>query len=96
MGDWFEAMHPSLQRGMVPFSFSLDSGQSTAMGPAWSVWARGDMHRFDSDFEDVNARSGVRREYGDRIRGMVFEWGIEPGNLASRGSGILLEASGRF
>ena len=47
-------------------------------------------------FEDVNARFGVRHEYGDRIRGLVFEWGIEPGNLASQGSGMLLEASGRF
>ena len=54
VGDWLEAMNPSLQRGMVPFSFSLDSGQSTATGPAWSAWARGDMHRFDSDMDGTS------------------------------------------
>ena len=53
VGDWLEAMNTSPQRGMVPFSFSLDSGQSTA-GPAWSAWARGDMHRFDSDMDGTS------------------------------------------
>ncbi len=47
-------------------------------------------------FEGVNAWFGVRHEYGDRARGLTVEWGIEPGNLSRQGSGVLLEALGRF
>ena len=40
------------------------------------------------------ARFGVRQEYGDRVRGLRFEWGIEQSSLAGRN--VLLEAVGRF
>ena len=46
--DWFETMNRTYRRGMVPFSFSLDSAQSGSMGPAWAVWGRADAHRFES------------------------------------------------
>ena len=39
------------RRGMVPFSFSLDSAQPGSTGPAWAVWGRGDMHRFQSGID---------------------------------------------
>ena len=42
------------------------------------------------------ARFGVRHEYGDRARGLVVEWGIEPSGFGSDGSKILLQALGRF
>ena len=49
--DWFEATNRTHRRGMVPFSFSLDSAQSGSTGPAWGVWGRGDMHRFESGID---------------------------------------------
>ena len=49
--DWFETMNRTHRRGMVPFSFALDSAQSPSTGPAWGVWGRGDMHRFESGIE---------------------------------------------
>ena len=42
------------------------------------------------------ARFGVRHEFGDRARGLVVEWGIEPSSFGSAGNKILLEALGRF
>ena len=42
------------------------------------------------------ARFGVRHEFGDRARGLVIEWGIEPSSFGSAGNRILLEALGRF
>ena len=41
-------MNRTHRRGMAPFSFSLDSGQPGSTGPSWSVWGRGDLHRFES------------------------------------------------
>ena len=49
--DWFETMDRTYRRGMVPFSFSLDSGQSGSTGPAWGVWGRADAHRFESGID---------------------------------------------
>ena len=46
--DWFETMNQPHRRGMAPFSFSLDSGQSGSTGPSWAAWGRGDTHRFES------------------------------------------------
>ena len=48
VGDWFDATNRTYRPGMTPFSFSLDSGQSGSTGSGWSVWGRGDMHRFES------------------------------------------------
>ena len=42
------------------------------------------------------ARFGMRHQYGDRMRGLVVEWGIEPSGFGSDGSKILLQALGRF
>ena len=42
------------------------------------------------------ARFGVRHEFGDRVRGLVLEWGIEQSSFGSPGNRILLEALGRF
>ena len=56
--DWFETMNRTHRRGMVPFSFSLDSAQSASTGPAWGVWGRGDMHRFESGIEG-NSHDGT-------------------------------------
>ena len=42
------------------------------------------------------ARFGVRHEFGERARGLVVEWGIEPSGFANAGNRILLEALGRF
>ena len=41
------------------------------------------------------ARFGVRHEFGERARGLVVEWGIEPSSFANAGNRILLEALGR-
>ena len=49
--DWFETMNRTYRRGMVPFSFSLDSAQSGSTGPAWGVWGRADAHRFESGID---------------------------------------------
>ena len=49
--DWFETMNRTHRRGMVPFSFSLDSAQSGSTGPDWAVWGRADAHRFDSGID---------------------------------------------
>ena len=56
--DWFETMNRSYRRGMVPFSFSLDSAQSASTGPAWAVWGRADAHRFESGI-DGNSHDGT-------------------------------------
>ena len=45
---WLDAMNRAHGRGMAPFSFALDSGQRRSAGPAWSVWGRGELHRFES------------------------------------------------
>ena len=50
----------------------------------------------DAGHSRRSARFGVRHEFGDRARGLVVEWGIEPSSLGSAGSRILLEARGRF
>ena len=49
--DWFETTNRTYRRGMVPFSFSLDSAQSVSTGPAWAVWGRADAHRFESGID---------------------------------------------
>ena len=49
--DWFETTNRAYRRGMVPFSFSLDSAQSGSPGPAWALWGRGDTHRFESGID---------------------------------------------
>ena len=49
--DWFETMNRTYRRGMVPFSFSLDSSQPGSTGPAWAVWGRSDAHRFESGID---------------------------------------------
>ena len=49
--DWFETMNRTHRRGMVPFSFSLDSAQSGSTGPAWAVWGRAGAHRFESGID---------------------------------------------
>ena len=49
--DWTETMNRTYRRGMVPFSFSLDSSQSGSTGPAWAVWGRADAHRFESGID---------------------------------------------
>ena len=49
--DWTETMNRTYRRGMVPFSFSLDSSQSGSTGPAWAVWGRSDAHRFESGID---------------------------------------------
>ena len=49
--DWFETTNRTYRRGMVPFSFSLDSAQSASTGPAWGVWGRADAHRFESGID---------------------------------------------
>ena len=54
VGDWLDAMNRTHRRGMAPFSFSLDSGQSGSTGPAWSVWGRGDTHRFESGIDGTS------------------------------------------
>ena len=47
--------------------------------------------------ERGGARFGVRHEFGDRVRGLVVEWGIEQRSLfASAGDRIVVEALGRF
>ena len=46
--------------------------------------------------ERGGARFGVRHEFGDRVRGLVLEWGIEQSSFGSPGNRILLEALGRF
>ena len=56
--DWFETMNRTYRRGMVPFSFSLDSAPSGSTDPAWGVWGRGDMHRFESG-TDGNSHDGT-------------------------------------
>ncbi len=56
--DWFETMNRTYRRGMVPFSFSLDSAQSGSAGPAWGVWGRADAHRFESGI-DGNSHDGT-------------------------------------
>ncbi len=45
---WLDAMNRAHGRGMAPFSFALESAQPGSAGPAWSVWGRGDLHRFES------------------------------------------------
>ena len=45
--------------------------------------------------ERATARFGVRHEYGDQTRGLMFEWGVEQG-LANAGSGIVVELHSRF
>ena len=51
-GDkWLETTNRTYRRGMVPFSFSLDSTQSGSTGPAWGVWGRADAHRFESGID---------------------------------------------
>ena len=49
--DWFETTNRTYRRGMVPFSFSLDSAPSGSTGPAWAVWGRADAHRFESGID---------------------------------------------
>ena len=49
--DWSETMNRTHRRGIVPFSFSLDSTQSGSTGPAWAVWGRADAHRFESGID---------------------------------------------
>ena len=56
--DWFETMNRTYRRGMVPFSFSLDSAQSPSTDPAWAVWGRADAHRFESGI-DGNSHDGT-------------------------------------
>ena len=56
--DWFETTNRTYRRGMVPFSFSLDSAQSPSTGPAWAVWGRADAHRFESGI-DGNSHDGT-------------------------------------
>ena len=56
--DWSETMNRTYRRGMVPFSFSLDSTQSGSTGPAWGVWGRADAHRFESGI-DGNSHDGT-------------------------------------
>ena len=46
--------------------------------------------------ERLGARLGVRHEFGDHVRGLVFEWSVEQGRTAGRGKGIALAAVGRF
>ena len=58
IGDWFDAMNHTQRRAMSPFAFSLDSAQSASTGPAWSVWGRGDTHRFESGI-DGNSDDGT-------------------------------------
>ena len=52
--DWFETMNRTHRRGMVPFSFALDSAQSGSTGPAWGVWGRADAHRFESGIDGTS------------------------------------------
>ena len=56
--DWFETTNRTYRRGMVPFSFSLDSARSGSTGPAWAVWGRADAHRFESG-SDGNSHDGT-------------------------------------
>ena len=56
--DWFETTNRTYRRGMVPFSFSLDSAPSGSTGPAWAVWGRADAHRFESGI-DGNSHDGT-------------------------------------
>ena len=42
------------------------------------------------------ARLGARHEFGDRVRGLAVEWGIEPSGFGSAGNKIVLQALGRF
>ena len=48
---WPGTTNRTHRRGMVPFSFSLDSAQSGSTGPAWAVWGRADTHRFESGMD---------------------------------------------
>ena len=56
--DWFETTNRTYRRGMVPFSFSLDSAPSGSTGPAWAVWGRADAQRFESGI-DGNSHDGT-------------------------------------
>ena len=42
------------------------------------------------------ARFGVRHEFGDRVRGLVLEWGIEQRRFPTTENRIIFEALGRF
>ena len=46
--------------------------------------------------ERGGVRFGVRHEFGDRVRGLVVEWGIEQRSFPSAENRIVLEALGRF
>ena len=65
------------RRGMVPFSFSLDSAGSGSTGPAWAVWGRGDTHRYESGIDGTShdgalttVHLGVDARVGDWLAGV--------------------------
>ena len=71
--DWFETMNRNYRRGMVPFSFSLDSTQSGSAGPAWAVWGRADAHRFESRI-DGSSHDGTLTAVHLGADARVGEW----------------------
>ncbi len=77
IGDWFDAMSHTHRRAMSPFSFSLDSAQSALTGPDWSVWGRGDAHRFESEIDGSSHHGtltavhlGADARFGDWLVGV--------------------------
>ena len=71
--DWFKTMNRAYRRGMVPFSFSLDSAQSGSTGPAWGVWGRADAHRFESGI-DGNSHDGTLNAVHLGVDARVGDW----------------------